>query len=146
MLDVNNVNFNTLPKSYRKDWRIWKYSMSTLGEMLIEKTEEGRKLIQNKCASVPNKYFWGRGRYRSGVSPTFPAGSFVCRAGRAAFFHGNLQTFSGKVPLTTKNVPTTKRRDFQTQTDWLSKTDDTNTKMQMSLRKQTETQECKWHK
>ncbi len=42
-------------------------------------------------------------------------------------------------------LPSTQNADFQT-SDWLSKTDDSNTKMQMSLRKQPKTQECKWHK
>ena len=47
------------------------------------------------------------------ATPTFSqrAASLFRRAGRAAF-HGNLQTFSGKAPLTTTNVPTTKRRRF----------------------------------
>ncbi len=37
-----------------------------------KRTEEGKKLNQNKCVSSQNRRNRkGRGRYRSGVSPTF---------------------------------------------------------------------------
>ena len=54
-----------------------------------------------------------RGRHCSGVSPTFSFSGQLRLSGRTgSVFHGNLQTFSGKAPLTTTNVPTTKRRRF----------------------------------
>ena len=47
MSDVNNVNFNTLPKSYRK----LKNIEDDVGQMNVDRkrTEEGKKLNQNKC-------------------------------------------------------------------------------------------------
>ncbi len=43
---------------------------------------------------VPNKYFWERGRYRSGVSPTFP--QLAVSSGRTGgVLHGN--NFTGSI-------------------------------------------------
>ena len=79
----------------------------------IEKEQKKvKKRFQNKCVSSQNhRYKKRRGRHgrihRPFCFPTFSqraASLFCLQAGRAAFFHGNLQTFSGKAPLTTTNV------------------------------------------
>ena len=63
--------------------------------------------FQNKCVSSQKHRMRkeeGAAVDSSAILPYLSSvGSFV-RAGRAAFFHGNLQTFSGKAPLTTTNV------------------------------------------
>jgi hypothetical protein len=120
----------------RRIWLRWTSQMRTT----IEKTEED-KLVQNK-QSVR------RWRYRSGytyllLGETVRAG--LVRAGRAAILHGD--STLQESPIKYHKCPTfdAKRRRFSViwltlQNRWL------NTKMQMSLRKQTKTQECKWHK
>jgi hypothetical protein len=51
MLDVNNERYY-IPTPYQiEKMKNLKYSMSTSGEMSIEKTEEGRINFQNKCVS-----------------------------------------------------------------------------------------------
>jgi hypothetical protein len=163
MLDVNNVNFNTLPKSYRKDRR-FDNSMKLLSwEQRLKRRKKEELNFKTKRALVPNTNVWEKKRAprstffcRPFCFPyLFSAGSFVYRrsAGPAVFFHGVIQTI-GKTPLNTKNVlPSTRNAgDFQFQLNWQTfiKTDEqTNeTKMQMNLRKQIKTQECNkcWHK
>ena len=79
-----------------------------------KRTEEGRILIQNKCALVPKIAVVRKEEGATAAASHLPfltqrAASFCRRAGRAAFYHGVLQTI-GKTPLTTTNVPTTKHR------------------------------------
>ena len=110
------LNVNTLPN--RKEWKIFKFRRRRRRRKTktsIEKEQKKRKIFFKTNVLVSSQNHRSkkrRGRHCSGVSPTFSsAGSFVFsrQAGRAAFFHGNLQN-SGKLPLTTTNVPTTKRR------------------------------------
>ncbi len=119
---------------------------------LKSRSKRTEKVNQNKCVSSQNKqYEKRRGRYGRRLSAILSpylssAGSFVVSSGRRAAFHGNLHTFSGKAPLTTTNVPTTKRRRFQT-SDWLSKTDELNKDAEWVWESRLITQECKiWHK
>jgi hypothetical protein len=101
MLDVNNV----LPTLY-KDRKMKKFTSIEIFSQLrtqSKRTEEGKKVKTfSKQMLVPKTKREKRGRYRSGVSPTFPqlAASLCLQAGPAAFFHGVLQTI-GKTPLTT---------------------------------------------
>jgi hypothetical protein len=63
-----------------KDWKIWKYSMSTSGEMSIEKNR--KKVNQNKRVSS-QQIFEKEGATVAASHLPFPAGCLV-RAGRAA--------------------------------------------------------------
>ena len=89
MLDVN-----TLPKRYRKVEEFVNFDVFSV-EIAIEKErkKEGNKIFQNKCvSSQKGRIKKRRGRYRSGYTYLLPTNSAGClvRAGRAAFFHGNL--------------------------------------------------------
>ena len=104
----------TLPKEIER----WRFCRSDGSDR--KRTEEGKKCFQNKtCALVPKIFSMrkeeGAAVDSSAILPYLSsAGSFV-RARRAAFFHGNLQTFSGKAPLTTTDVlPSTRNAKRET--------------------------------
>jgi hypothetical protein len=130
MLDVNNVNF--LPTSYHKDRKDEEFENSMTPQVRLTIEKNRKKVNQNKRVSS-QQIFEKEGAIVAATPLPFLSGLFRCfrRAFRAAF-HGVIQTI-GKSPLTTKNVPTTKRRRFS---------ESNKTKMQKSLRKQTKAQEC----
>jgi hypothetical protein len=115
MLDVNNV----LPTLY-KDRKMKIFSgfddvvvdekRKTKDERRRSKkrTVERRKLIFKTNALVPKPKCGRRGRYRSGVSPTFP--QLAVSSGRTgSVLPWKPSAFSRKAPLTTENVLLTKR-------------------------------------
>ena len=81
------LNVNTLPN--RKDRILKTFEGPRQLRWRRKRTVEGKKRFQNKCVSSQNhRYKKRRGRYRSGVSPTFSQRAVwrsVCRAERAAF-------------------------------------------------------------
>jgi hypothetical protein len=108
MLDVNNVNFNTLPKSYRKvEEYLTSIEMFSV-ETAIEKNRKKEECyFQNKCVSSQKiRMKKEEGATVAASHLPFLSGPlryFRLQAGPAAFFHGNLH-LGGKAPLTTENV------------------------------------------
>ncbi len=106
-------NVNTLPNR-QKDEELLRLRLSQLRTRSKKNSRKKKVNFKTKCVrQFPKTPQKRRGRYRSGVSPTFPSW-LSHQAGPAAFFHGVIQTI-GKTPLTTENVLLTKRRRFQFQ-------------------------------
>jgi hypothetical protein len=99
-------------------------------ENTIEKEQKKVKNVFKTNVLVPNKYFWERGRYRSGVSPTFPAGSLI----RPDRQRSSMETFSvqQESSINYRKCPTNKTPAIFR----------LKTKMQNESEKQTKTQEC----
>jgi hypothetical protein len=108
-----------------------------------KRTEEEKKFFKTNVL-VPNKHFWERGRYRSGYTYLFSAGSFVRSLGRSgSVLPWKPSNFQQESPINYQKCPNYEKRNKKTPAKfsdihlhWLSKTDETNEtkRMQLSLR------------
>ncbi len=74
--------------------------------------EEGRN--KQTCELVPNKYFRERGRYRSGVSPTFSQRAVrLLSSGRTGSLNRDISKPSGNTHKIPEKFNCRRDRDFQ---------------------------------
>ena len=133
---------NTLPNRKDRKMKIrWMFSVEINDR---KESEEGRMLFSKQNALVPKT---NNKRKEEGATvgvcrpfcslPSLSGQSHHLSLGRTGSVLPRTPTKQWERVINYRKCPTNETRnagDFQTQTDWPSKTDETNTKMQQSLR------------